>query len=61
MSMPWYGELPERWETHRLKTLVSDVNSKANPENRLYIGMENVSSWSARYIKTGSEPVRKFV
>jgi len=49
----WYGELPERWEAHKLKTLVNDINSKANPEDGFYIGMENISSWSARFIETG--------
>jgi type I restriction enzyme S subunit len=50
--MPWYGELPERWEIHRLKTLVTDSNIKASPHNRFYIGLENISSWTACYIKT---------
>ena len=53
MIMPWYGVLPERWESHRLKMMVNDIISKANPQNRFYVGMENVSSWTARYIQTG--------
>jgi len=53
--MMWFGKLPEQWEAHRLKMLVTDINSKTNPRNQFYIGMENISSWSACFLETGLE------
>lgn len=53
----WIGEIPEHWEVKRLKyvaNLVSDkMLSKGNPLN--YIGMENIESWTGKYISTNSE------
>jgi type I restriction enzyme S subunit len=38
MSMPWYGEMPEQWEAHRIKNLFAlrdERNFKPLSEVRL--------------------------
>jgi len=52
MSTPWYGTLPERWKVHKLKRLVRDVTDIATASGKFYIGLENILSWKAAYIKT---------
>jgi type I restriction enzyme S subunit len=55
MSTLWFEKLPKRWEARRLKTQVMNINEKSLPVGQFYIGMENISSWTASYIKTSTE------
>jgi type I restriction enzyme, S subunit len=56
-GVDWIGEIPESWEVKRLK-YVADLISlkKASKGNYLnYIGMENIESWTGKYISTETE------
>jgi len=44
----------EGWEYRRLKSLISDINEKSSPNGQFYIGMENVISWTGKYLNTGT-------
>jgi restriction endonuclease S subunit len=41
------------WTYRRLKTLVRDVNEKDTPNDKFYIGMENIIAWTAEFVETG--------
>lgn len=41
-------------QRRRLKTLVKEINISDSPNGDFYLGMENVESWTARYIPTKS-------
>jgi len=53
----WLGEVPEHWEIAPLKHSVLLVSEKiSSRESTLkYYGMENVESWSGRFIETETE------
>lgn len=50
-DVAWLGEVPEHWELKRLKhcfrLLTEKTNRRENP-----VALENVESWSGRFIKT---------
>jgi type I restriction enzyme, S subunit len=56
-GVEWIGEIPSHWEVKRLKYVADLISikmlSKGNTLN--YIGMENIESWTGRYIITMTE------
>jgi type I restriction enzyme S subunit len=58
-GIEWLGEIPEGWEVRRLKTVVRNIaNTTTKKENdEIYIGLENVASWSGRIINVSIEGV----
>ena len=53
-GVDWIGEIPERWEVKRIKDVVELVSEKTNDNSMPYIGLENIESWTARYIPSDS-------
>jgi type I restriction enzyme S subunit len=53
-GVEWLGEVPEHWTLMPLKWLCELVTVKAT-ETRWQIGLENVESWSGRFIESESE------
>lgn len=51
---PLLGQLPSDWEAVRTKFVADLVNDKVPPEaGDRFIGLENVSSWTGRYLEPG--------
>lgn len=50
-GIEWIGEIPEHWETLRLKYAANLVNEKATADDldKPYIGLENIQSWTGLY------------
>jgi len=54
-DISWIGEIPEHWEKFRLKTRLQLTYNKISAQNqKKYLGMENIESWTGRYIETNS-------
>ena len=56
-GVDWIGEIPAHWTVKKLKH-VSDAISEKVPSassNLSYIGMENIASFSGKYVKSDSE------
>ena len=53
-GVEWIGEIPEHWDVCKLKNYCSDRREKATGNNK-YIGLENVESYSGRYVETDSK------
>jgi type I restriction enzyme S subunit len=56
-GVEWIGEIPEGWEVKRLKFTSKLVSEKvSSKESQLeYIGMENIESWTGKFIPSDSE------
>lgn len=56
-GIEWIGEIPREWDIRKLKycsEFIQDKYSEKNGELE-YIGLENISSWSGKYISTDSQ------
>jgi type I restriction enzyme S subunit len=51
-GVEWLGEMPAHWEVRRLKLVAPSRMSKldSKPDNALYVGLENVESWTGRLL-----------
>jgi len=56
-GIDWIGEIPKLWEVKRLKYGFELINEKVNSKESClkYFGMENIESWTGKYIETTSE------
>lgn len=56
-GVEWIGNIPEKWDVRKLKYISEFRQDKYNDtyENIDYLGLENIESWSGKYIKTESE------
>lgn len=54
-GIDWIGFIPEHWEVKRLKFVAERHNQKVSDEVLPYIGLENVESFSERFIETENE------
>jgi type I restriction enzyme S subunit len=56
-GVEWIDEVPEGWEVKRLKFACKLISEKLlSKESQLkYIGMENIESWSGKFISSDSE------
>lgn len=53
-GVPWLGRLPSDWDAARVKFVADLVNEKVEPDaDDRFIGLENVSSWTGRYLERG--------
>lgn len=50
-GIPWIGMIPKGWTFQKIKRLVLLKTTKA-ASNEGYIGLENIESWSGRFIDT---------
>ena len=54
-GIEWIGEIPEGWELVKLKYLSAFPVEKNIDPNSPYIGLENIESWSGKYIPSNSQ------
>ena len=54
-GIEWIGQIPAHWEVKRLKFVAERHNQKVSDEVLPYIGLENVESFSERFIETENE------
>jgi type I restriction enzyme S subunit len=47
----WIGKIPSHWSVMRLKSQIKLSNEKTSDNNLPYIGMENIESWTGKYVK----------
>lgn len=52
---PWIGKMPASWLITKLKYGVKQKAVKATDKTTKYIGLENIESWTGKYITTESE------
>lgn len=53
-GVEWLGDVPEHWEVKRLKYSLA-LNTKKAESQKNPIALENIESWTGRYIETESE------
>jgi len=53
-GVEWIGKIPEHWEVKRLKFLCSLISEKAKINGKTVIALENIESWTGKYVKTES-------
>ncbi|GHT56771.1 hypothetical protein FACS1894109_06810 [Spirochaetia bacterium] len=49
-GIDWLGKIPEGWEVGRLKTVTRLSNEKEIGNTKVYVGLENIESWTGKYI-----------
>lgn len=53
-GVEWIGQIPEGWNLVQIKNVTSVRNKKRSNENLPYIGLENVESFSSKYVFTAN-------
>ncbi len=53
-GVEWLGEIPEHWEAKKLKFVLKLLNKKEKISNQIIIALENIESWSGKYIESES-------
>ncbi len=55
-GVEWIGEIPEHWETLKLKYISTFQQNKysSNDGNLNYVALENIESWNGKYVETKS-------
>ena len=54
-GVEWLGDVPDHWDVKRLKYSLSLAIKKAGGTNDNQIALENIESWTGRYIETETE------
>ena len=49
-GVKWIGEIPSHWEVAKLKNQLRLINDKCIPAGMQYIGLENIESFTGKYI-----------
>lgn len=53
-GVEWLGEIPEHWEAKKLKFVLQLLNKKEKIINQIVVALENIESWSGKYIESDS-------
>jgi type I restriction enzyme S subunit len=55
-GVAWLGEIPKGWEVKKIKyaCLLKNTKVEAKKSQAPYVGLENIQSWTGKYIKTVS-------
>ncbi|MCF8217287.1 MAG: restriction endonuclease subunit S [Chlorobium sp.] len=53
-GVPWLGHVPEHWKVKRLKYVATLITRKSCIDEQA-VALENIESWTARYLATDSE------
>jgi type I restriction enzyme, S subunit len=58
-GIDWIGNIPEHWDTKKLKTIVRNItqNTYDKSPNEIYVGLENIEGWTGRIINASTETV----
>jgi len=54
-GVKWLGEIPRHWDCVKLKYYVSSTRKKVDDVPIKYVGLENIESFTGRWIETDSE------
>lgn len=56
-GIEWLGDIPEKWNIRRLKSVVDNIALTTNEKGAedIYLGLENVESWSGKIINASTE------
>ena len=56
-GVKWVGDVPDHWKVRRLKTFVINVveQTQERQGHEPYLALENVESWTGRYMSAGNE------
>ncbi len=54
-GIDWIGNVPKEWEVCRFKSYISLIKVKVNDENLPKINLENIESYSGKFIDTDSK------
>lgn len=54
-GVEWLGEVPEYWGIKKLKFACMLISKKISTEQKNIIALENIESWTGKYIDTASE------
>ncbi|MFT7388620.1 MAG: type I restriction enzyme S subunit [Candidatus Endobugula sp.] len=54
-GVEWLGEVPEHWEVQRLKFACSFITKKIDIGSSKTIALENIESWTGKYISTDAK------
>lgn len=56
-GIEWVGDIPDNWDIQKIKYYVKtrDENGVYNPDNDLYLGLENIKGYSNDIIETDTE------
>ena len=53
-GIDWIGQIPEEWETSKIRYLVTTRSEKRITDSSVpYIGLENIESQTGKFVKTG--------
>ncbi|WP_269915557.1 restriction endonuclease subunit S [Acinetobacter sp. HY1485] len=56
-GVEWLGDVPEHWKILKLKNIANNILCKSNSLDKIYVGLENISSRSGKFLETeGIEP-----
>ena len=61
-GIEWLGEIPEHWDVEYLKNCISLRQANLSDEEKyssLYVGLENIESWTGRLINKTSEDLNQ--
>lgn len=53
-GVEWIGVIPEHWEVKKLKFVLQLLNKKEKIINQIVVALENIESWSGKYIESDS-------
>ena len=53
-GVEWLGVIPEHWEVKKLKFVLQLLNKKEKIINQIVVALENIESWSGKYIESDS-------
>ena len=53
-GVEWLAEIPEHWEVKKLKFVLQILNKKEKIINQIVVALENIESWSGKYIESDS-------
>lgn len=54
-GVDWIGKIPVNWEAKRLRYVLKLVTKKSDDDDQLALALQNIESWTGRYISSGSE------
>ncbi|SFL23299.1 type I restriction enzyme, S subunit [Nitrosomonas aestuarii] len=54
-GVEWLGEVPAHWESQRLKFVCKLITGKISIDNHIVVALENIESWTGKYMATDSE------
>ncbi len=54
-GIEWIGRIPKHWDVRKLKYLLNLQNEKINAKGKNVIALENIESFTGKYVQTNSQ------